>query len=680
MGLNNSKSEENERRFWKRKSQELWLDSRTYKQIYRCLKFITNLNSYDFSMRYIKPNSYMFLYSLMQIKPVKSLSLQSLDISIDSYKELRRAIKGQEELTGLRLSFEPKQKDELKYSLNSLGETIALKNSLLHFTLTNWGKGGQLEINGKVLNRILKASKLKSLTIQKLEISNFSSFTEALSTNSTIYSLSLQSSTEYSKEELNHIYSSLSNNIRLSKLEVQDKRHYSQYDWKEFAKLLCINNGLKELTINGGSVAAQGAGIELCNGLENNTGLKSITFSGFDNSLLSKNTIMLKAITWHERLETLNLSGNKIDTKEVIVGLCRILQVCPNIKKLIIRHVFRECNEGISLKLINELKKNKKILTIDLSANIFTEREQDALVGLASCDNSIQSLSIAHCNLSDKTLANLFKALSTNTKIQLLDLRTQHLEDNKYASYSLASKELANFMTTNNTLKLAHIEGNIFEDESLKSFFEAVTKSQCMIKLHVTYGGKDKGVIKAIGNLIRDNTRINKFCLEETQLVDNSPIVKQMSHNKAIVSLELQATRFTEGSIEILGNSFKTLNSLTILKLIGSFENGKAAHFSDGLARNSTIKYIALTNSNITHAESKEFIQFLRNNSTLEYLQMYYKVLELNDDDVPLMVEILTLNRVLKTWSMVCGTITSKGLAKLTALQRKHFWLKLEIF
>ena len=121
--------------------------------------------------------------------------------------------------------------------------------------------------------------------------------------------------------------------------------------------------------------------------------------------------------------------------------------------------------EGIFLKLINDLKKDKKITMLDLSSNTFDKKEQEALVGLFEGKNSIQNISLARCNLSDEVFADCFKALSKNTKIQLFDARVQYINTANSFCYKKTGKEIASCIEKNAVLKLLHIEGNVFEDE-----------------------------------------------------------------------------------------------------------------------------------------------------------------------------------------------------------------------
>ena len=545
----------------------------------------------------------------------------------------------------------------------------------------NWGKIEQLEIDGAILAEILQGTKLRGLTIQKVDISNLDAFTAALSKSPSIRSLSMQSSSQYSKDDVRLIYESVSSNSHIKRVEVLDKTLHPQVAWKEYTKMLEISKKLRELKIRGDDLNSQSAATAMCHSLESNRSLRRVSFSGFVKSPLSKNTSLLKSLEWHKVVETLDLSNNKIDAENVITGMCRVIEVCPHLKEIILSNVFqgKEDSRGSAMELLKRLQSDRAITFLDLSTNAFKPDEEEALVGLLAGGNILQNLSLARCALSDTTLSNLFRALSNNATIQSFDVRSQNRKY-KMNVYAESGKAIADTLKTNAVLKQLNIEGNEIAEDSLKEILSSLSSNKVVSQLSLTYTGKDKAVFKSVGEALKENTKVEKLSYEQTQKVSSNSIFKRLAFNKGILSLELQIVLFTAKSLSTLGTTLKTNQVIKVLKMVGEFEKDGAVPFSEGLAANKGIEYISLANSNIAKKESVVFIQFLKGNKALEYLQLYYNVLDLEDKDMPILLETLTGNTTLKFLSMTHGSLTDKGIAELENIRRKHFWLKIEIF
>jgi len=681
MGPKQTTIEKTERKYWQKKNQELWQNSKTHRQIRRMLMFLSNFDEFKFSLTTLHAKAYPLMFSILNNKNVSSLSLQGMDISIDSYKDLRQAVEKQKNLKALRLSFEAKEHQEVKYHLNQLGKTIACKPTLMYLTLGNWERIEQLELDGTILAEIISNTKLRGLTIQKLEIPNFHDFTNALAKSLTIRSICMQSDSEFSKDEVKSIYAALADNQKIKRLDIQDKDLHPQFDWGAFAKLIGNNRKMRELKINGDNLVSSGFLHEFCTGLEKNTGLKKIMLNNFVKSLLSKHTAVLKAVQWHKTLESFSISSNKVDEDIVIIGLCRIIEVCPKLSELLMVRIFhdKEQSRGAINPLIDEIKTKKNIKIVDLSLNLFREDEEISLIDLIAADSEITDLTYAKNTFSDKTLAAIFKALSNNKTITNFDVRFQNKKCGDIL-YPETGKMIAECLKINKVLKNLHINGNDFTDESFIEIAKSISQNKALNLLDLTYAGKSEIPIKTLGNALKTNEKIEKFCLEILNEIDCTPLFESLEFNKNILSMEIQGVYFTKSSLITLGKSLKNNNILKVLKMVGAFEKGGAAPFSEGLSENKGIQYISLTNSGISRSESIKFLEFLKTNKTINFLQLYYQVVELEDSDIKVLSEILEHNKTLKCLSMTCSTLTEKGIAMLKKLERKHFWLKIEIF
>eukprot|EP00831_Metopus_contortus_P075864 TRINITY_DN69745_c0_g1_i2.p1 TRINITY_DN69745_c0_g1~~TRINITY_DN69745_c0_g1_i2.p1 ORF type:complete len:219 (+),score=35.73 TRINITY_DN69745_c0_g1_i2:40-696(+) len=182
------------------------------------------------------------------------------------------------------------------------------------------------------------------------------------------------------------------------------------------------------------------------------------------------------------------------------------------------------------------------------------------------------------------------------------------------------------------------------------------------------------------GKAIGENKCIEKLVFEETSLVESTGIMRGIILNRSIITLELKAPQFSTEALSALGLTLKKNQLLRVLKLIGEFEKGGASGLSSGLEVNQSIQYISLTNSNIRKKESLSFLYFLRRNTSLEFLHMYVKVLDLDEGDIQSLKEILLKNLRLKFFGFSRGSLPNAGIKELKKIQLKHFWLKLEIF
>ncbi len=680
MGQKGSRSER-EHEYWRRKNAELWLKSRTYRKLRRIQKYLINFDSFDINMQVLNVKLYPLLYSALQIKSIQSLSLQSVDIAMDSFKDLRQVISTQDELKTLRLSFEARENDEDKYSITSLCRLISLKPKLMHLTLGNWGKINMLEVGGAMLGEVITSTPLKSLTLQKVDITEFPAFARCLPQATLLSALCLQSNRQYSKEDVRQIYEGLRNSTQIKRIEIFNKSLQPQIAWKEMGKILESTQKLKEFRINGDAAAAQNAIPALAVGLAKNTSILNLVLVSFQKCSLEKNEVLLQSLEQHSNLQKLDLSYIAVNSENIILILAQLSCMCPDLRVLILTHSFGVRTETSfpCVILMKRLCENKTIRALDLSANCFFADEEKALPMLLALNTTVQSLALSHCGLTDETMTALFLSLADSPSVVSFDVKIQHRKcDEKI--YAGAGKAIAQCLAKNTVLKMLMAENNAFTDDGLLEIAASLQSNKTLEQLSLTYAGSNKNVVHAFGKAISVNTRLSQFTLYEIQPVSNTKIFQGLGMNQSLLSLEIQTAGLSTKSLKALGEALKANETLMSLRLLGRFGPDGAIPFSEGLAQNRGLKRLYLTSSEIGRKESVAFMQFLRTNRCLEHLQLYYKVLDLEDPDIKVLIEALRGNMALKFLGMGYGSLTTRAVNELKKVQRRHFWLKFEIF
>lgn len=668
-----------DKEYARQRNYELWINSRTFKSIRKMLSFLTNFSAFEFNMAGFPDNYDTLVYSILKLKAARAISLECVDISSESFKKLDKLLAKQRETRIIKLSFERKLKEGTSQDLTPLCQTISQKTQLLNLTLGNWAKNDPLTISGKVLGDVLKNTHIRYLTLQRIEIKQFDQFSKSLSGNKTLSVLWMQSVPGYNMNEVRSVYSSFIGSAKIKKIEMVDKNSKQFIAWKEYAKILASSLKIKEIKIIGDDATSQGAVPDLLESFSKCRSLRSVALTHFQKSPLFQNTILLEKLCLNALIENLDLSGNSLDSPKLVEGIVKFVQKSPNLRNLNLSYMLLNKDETrpSCSTIILALCNNLSLESLNLSCNLFKQGEEKAIVQLVSTNSKLHEIILHSCDLSDQFLCSFFESLKKNTSLLTIDLKDQ---DRKVKVYSQAGKAIAECLATNRSLKVLGLKGNDFTDEGIVAIFNEIINNDCLKQFNVTCLSEDEKVVDSVGVAFSANKALEKFSFELKLCLECSSFFQSAKENRMLTAIDIQTPIFSVASLTLLGKGIEENHVLKILKLVGAFEEEGANPLSAGLAKNQGIQYLSLTSSQINRTESISFMEFLKTNTTLEYLQLYFQVLDLQDSDITALLGILYKNTTLKFLGFSHGQLTSHGLRELKQLKLKNIWLKLDIF
>lgn len=327
--------------------------------------------------------------------------------------------------------------------------------------------------------------------------------------------------------------------------------------------------------------------------------------------------------------------------------------------------------------------------------------------------------------MGDLNFIDIFSAMSENNSLKTLLLKEQSFIN---PNFKQSPKSIKSFLKNNETLHELSLKGNNFKDKGSVEILKGLSRNKSLKKINLTNTGMGIKGLGELQNLLKSNKVLENISFgEQTQTVDevemkekdetkdnghvvprkpafrasskNSILVldninsisldlkdlelknalDQLSSHSRLRKLEIDLPFFTANSLQALGTSLPNIRRMKVCKLIGEFEKGAVAKFAQGLEKGS-LKYLTLIHTQISNKEIETIFQPLIQNTKLQYLHLYFGLMELNDSYVFAIHEILQQNRTLKFLGLNRGNLSKKGIKQMLKIKKKNFWLTIEIF
>lgn len=264
------------------------------------------------------------------------------------------------------------------------------------------------------------------------------------------------------------------------------------------------------------------------------------------------------------------------------------------------------------------------ILEIDLSYNKLTDKGASVLSKLLEYAENIKVIKLKGNKLGDNGCDSLNKALKEKKKLTLLNLNS-----NTFGNVGLMS--INELLFKNPSLKFLDVGGNRFDWDgiiSLMSALKVTNKTLEVLNLDdPAYRIADQHFFNHIGKMFLSNTGLKKLSLKFNQLrwegLNN--ITSSLIKNTTLTVLDLTGNQICFQGMIYVRDYLKKKNSiLKSLILCGNKLRDQGAKvLVDGLAENTSLVHLDITNNDIGDEGFVEFGTKIKENSGIKSLKLF---------------------------------------------------------
>ena len=192
----------------------------------------------------------------------------------------------------------------------------------------------------------------------------------------------------------------------------------------------------------------------------------------------------------NENLKVLNIANNPLLSE----GINNITDSIINYKNILTEYLinYTDCGDYCTHKIVNMLKKNKKLIVFSFMGNKFSNKSTDKILSTLIINNTLKKISLGSKYINYKSFSNLPEYLSFNKSLLFLEIKSSSLGDN-------ILKKLTKIFLFNKTLITIFLVDNLLTYESIISFGQYVIKNQSINKIKVLFNAKknEESIIKS---------------------------------------------------------------------------------------------------------------------------------------------------------------------------------------
>ena len=403
------------------------------------------------------------------------------------------------------------------------------------------------------------------------------------------------------EQTVNELSVFLSRCTKLEELNLANNNLQTTGAVKLFKKLTC--NALKIININGNCIKVEAAS-HIAISLSMSNKLQEIDLSCNDLQTVGIRKILASINI--SNLTKLNVSDNNIFSKFVI----RNILICAN--NLVALDV--SCNE---MYLANVNQCCSSLVQLNMCNCGITDKGVPALALVLSTNSKLQELDISHNYLKAKSISKIFKRLGN------LNLTKLNLSNNVIGEQ--AADMVGNFLSKNTKLKELDISCNNLYESGTKALCKRITNLSKLIKLKV--GGNDFTHLAAH---VVATVLLHNIYLEEIDISDNTLLaagaISIFNGMKNIFTLRNVNTSHNWITCEAAGNIAAILSQNTHLRKVYLSKNYLAANGIITLCRAmNNIQYLThldISCNKITDEAAHDIANFLYHNPELEVVDL----------------------------------------------------------
>ena len=178
----------------------------------------------------------------------------------------------------------------------------------------------------------------------------------------------------------------------------------------------------------------------------------------------------------NEYLKVLNLIDNPLQSEGVNYICDSIVNNKNVLSELLIN--FTKCNDFCVSKIVNMLKKTKKLTTLTIIGNKFTNKGIDLILSTLRMNTSLIQLSLGNNYINSEAFVNLADYLSFNKTLLFLEIKSSKLKDDEL-------KKISKVLLFNKTLLNLFLVDNLLTRDGIISLGQYLNKNQSINQVKV---------------------------------------------------------------------------------------------------------------------------------------------------------------------------------------------------
>eukprot|EP01038_Epipyxis_sp_PR26KG_P007162 gene7162-9765_t len=232
-------------------------------------------------------------------------------------------------------------------------------------------------------------------------------------------------------------------------------------------------------------------------------GVDSMMSGVYDSDGLSDFCATLISIK-NSRLRKINLSRNYLDIRGFMI-IAGLLSFGPS--SLIDLNLRNCAGSGKAIeKLLDALKPNKSLLTLDISQNDLG-LEGAELIGDALANNKkLKQLSISDCNIPADGANSIFKGLINNNNLEILNISDNWIGDS-------GAESIGVMLRSNGILKHLDIQENHITSDGLSSIAKGLAKNKSLVFLGLQWNDINNEGAAKLGEALMINSTLKSVCI-----------------------------------------------------------------------------------------------------------------------------------------------------------------------
>ena len=316
--------------------------------------------------------------------------------------------------------------------------------------------------------------------------------------------------------------------INLASLEGSNRNRITELGVQYITTFLNKNHFIENLNLSGNSIKNEGFFL-ICKGLETNQSLINLDISS--NSITEKGLKQgLDFISNHKiysKINILNISNNFLSNTGVIL-LTNNLRYFPNLISLNISYCGLEF-KGFQ-RLLKIVQFMKRLETLNVSGN---KLKNDTYYILKECFTvfSIKYLNMSRCLLGDRSTFYLGECISSNESLKYLNISGNGITDAGFGGFSnifkfnknieifdcscnfitnLTCRNFVRSLENNTSLKSINLYDNQLNDEIGGDFINAIKNNSHLIYINLSYNRIQSKTIEDINKKLKINIEKQK--------------------------------------------------------------------------------------------------------------------------------------------------------------------------
>ena len=370
------------------------------------------------------------------------------------------------------------------------------------------------------------------------------------------------------------IFQSLSMISKLKLIQVENN-HISEEASEALASVILHNTGLEELDLSGNDL---GEGILIvAKALQHISSLKSLYLGNNNISKEVSNELAL-AITANKYLEKMQLYYTNLKSSVMVIkSVSTILKL--NYLNIYSNQINEDAGQAYAFVILQDRE-------LYLSGNNLGEDTLSIMKALQHV-NSLRMLSLCDKNISKELAIELALTIKSNKHLQKLWLNNSNLR--------FSANVIFQSLSTISTLKYLNLHNNQITEEAAETLASVILRNTGLEELHLGDNNLGKGALK---------------------------VIEALQHITSLRILDLQNNGLTNESSHELRNVFKSNKHIQKLWLNDNNLQSSVINMLQSLSTISTLKYLNMSNNQITEEAGEALASVILHNIRLEELHL----------------------------------------------------------